>query len=350
MSFTNLQRRISAAGGAVLVAAALTCGAVFAAPQAFADEPTGATVTTPERIDLAQASAASIPATTYTGYAQTPAVKLTAAGTTLQEGIDYTLSYQSNKNAGTARVTATGMGAYTGTKTVTFTIKPASISSVKPTTKVFTYTGKAPKVKVTVKALGKTIASKTGKTTASVKLVIPKNAKKVGVHTITVKGQGNYTGTKTFSIKVKPKATKLTSVKGTSKSAIAVKWSKPANDISGYQIKYWKSGGSVKTKTVGKTKGSLTVSGLKAGTKYSVKVRAYKTISGKKYYSDWSSTKSAKTKAAPKAKTTSGTVYITDTGEKYHRGTCRYLRYSKYSISKAEAQSLGYTACKVCRP
>ena len=39
-----------------------------------------------------------------------------------------------------------------------------------------------------------------------------------------------------------------------------------------------------------------------------------------------------------------------DTGEKYHRGTCRYLRYSKYAISKSEAQREGYTACKVCRP
>lgn len=44
------------------------------------------------------------------------------------------------------------------------------------------------------------------------------------------------------------------------------------------------------------------------------------------------------------------TVYITDTGEKYHRGSCRYLRKSKHSISLSEAKSMGYTPCSVCKP
>jgi hypothetical protein len=43
-------------------------------------------------------------------------------------------------------------------------------------------------------------------------------------------------------------------------------------------------------------------------------------------------------------------VYITDTGEKYHRGTCSYLRKSKKEISLSEAKRLGYTGCKVCVP
>lgn len=44
------------------------------------------------------------------------------------------------------------------------------------------------------------------------------------------------------------------------------------------------------------------------------------------------------------------TVYITETGEKYHRWGCQYLRQSCISISLAEAKRLGYTACKVCKP
>lgn len=44
------------------------------------------------------------------------------------------------------------------------------------------------------------------------------------------------------------------------------------------------------------------------------------------------------------------TVYITDTGEKYHRGSCRYLRKSKYAISLSKAKASGYTPCSVCRP
>lgn len=52
--------------------------------------------------------------------------------------------------------------------------------------------------------------------------------------------------------------------------------------------------------------------------------------------------------------TTSGvfaqTVYITKTGEKYHVGDCRYLKYSKYSIDLKNAIQRGYDACGVCRP
>jgi hypothetical protein len=44
------------------------------------------------------------------------------------------------------------------------------------------------------------------------------------------------------------------------------------------------------------------------------------------------------------------TVYITDTGARYHLATCRYLRSSKHPISLREAKRLGYTPCKVCQP
>jgi len=43
-------------------------------------------------------------------------------------------------------------------------------------------------------------------------------------------------------------------------------------------------------------------------------------------------------------------VYITRTGEKYHRGDCRYLSRSKIAIKLSEAKAQGYEACKVCRP
>lgn len=51
-----------------------------------------------------------------------------------------------------------------------------------------------------------------------------------------------------------------------------------------------------------------------------------------------------------KAKSTSKTVYITETGEKYHYSGCKYLRRSKIKISLKEAKARGYTACSVCRP
>ncbi|WP_277632270.1 hypothetical protein [Avrilella dinanensis] len=43
-------------------------------------------------------------------------------------------------------------------------------------------------------------------------------------------------------------------------------------------------------------------------------------------------------------------VYITKTGKKYHKGSCRYLKKSKIKTSKSKVQKQGYTACKVCKP
>lgn len=43
-------------------------------------------------------------------------------------------------------------------------------------------------------------------------------------------------------------------------------------------------------------------------------------------------------------------VYITKTGEKYHKDGCRYLRQSKIKTTKKEAVKKGYGACKVCKP
>jgi len=44
------------------------------------------------------------------------------------------------------------------------------------------------------------------------------------------------------------------------------------------------------------------------------------------------------------------TVYITNTGEKYHRDGCRYLARSKIPIKKSDAIKQGYTPCSVCNP
>lgn len=44
------------------------------------------------------------------------------------------------------------------------------------------------------------------------------------------------------------------------------------------------------------------------------------------------------------------TVYITNTGHKYHKNGCRYLRYSSHPISESKAKKDGYGACSVCNP
>jgi hypothetical protein len=44
------------------------------------------------------------------------------------------------------------------------------------------------------------------------------------------------------------------------------------------------------------------------------------------------------------------TVYITESGSKYHKSGCQYLGESSTAILKSEAIEQGYTACSVCKP
>lgn len=73
--------------------------------------------------DIASAHITAISEQLYTGKALEPAPNVSANGATLRNGTDYTCSYANNINAGTATVTITGKGNYTGTKSATFTIK-----------------------------------------------------------------------------------------------------------------------------------------------------------------------------------------------------------------------------------
>ncbi|WP_248922270.1 S8 family serine peptidase [Olsenella intestinalis] len=66
-------------------------------------------------------------AQTYTGSALRPAVSVRAGGRTLSQGRDYDVSYANNTNPGTATVTVTGKGNYTGRATGAFRITDAGI-------------------------------------------------------------------------------------------------------------------------------------------------------------------------------------------------------------------------------
>ncbi|MCD8340945.1 MAG: hypothetical protein LUC87_02185 [Clostridiales bacterium] len=43
-------------------------------------------------------------------------------------------------------------------------------------------------------------------------------------------------------------------------------------------------------------------------------------------------------------------VYVTESGEKYHLSTCRYVKDGGIALSLAEAKEQGYEPCKVCCP
>ena len=78
---------------------------------------------------ISNATIDSIPSQTYTGYEITPEPTVTYSGTALEKGMDYTVSYSNNVNAGTATVNVAGFGTFNGTKAQSFTITPADMST-----------------------------------------------------------------------------------------------------------------------------------------------------------------------------------------------------------------------------
>ena len=159
----------------------------------------------------------------------------------------------------------------------------------KLSTTSYTYNGKEKKPTVKVyDAAGKLIST-------SNYTIKYKDNKKVGKATVTISFKGNYTGTKTLSFKINPKSTKISKLTAAKKS-LKVSIKKQSLQTTGYEIQYstFKKFTSAKTKTTKST--SYIIKSLKAKKTYYVRVRTYKTVKGKKYYSGWSSVKYVKTK------------------------------------------------------
>ncbi|MCC8067182.1 MAG: Ig-like domain-containing protein [Clostridiales bacterium] len=102
----------------------------------------------------------------------------------------------------------------------------------------------------------------------------------------------NSTGIGTVKTFVRLTGSKLTSVKNSSSKKATVKWKKTTK-VSGYQIQYSTSKtfakGNKAIKVSGAKKTSKILTGLKKGKTYYVRIRTYKKVNGKTYYSAWSS-------------------------------------------------------------
>ena len=245
--------------------------------------------TTP--VDLAKATVATIANQVYTGSALTPAVTVTVDGKTLVKDTDYTVAYANNTDAGTAQVTITGKGNYTGTKTVTFTIdKAASKLKASKATYKKAYGAKAFTVKVTG-AEGtvsyKSSSTKVAKVSKSGKVTIKNTGR--AVITASVKESKNYkAGSVKIVIEVSPKKATIKTLASKKAKQLTVTWKKDTK-ASGYEISYSTSKKFKKSQTkkvlVKKNKTTkTTIKKLKKGKTYYVKVRAYKEVkvNGKK--------------------------------------------------------------------
>jgi hypothetical protein len=99
----------------------------------------------------------------FTGEAQAPNVTVKDGDDVLVEDKDYTLAFENNVDAGTAKVTATGMGNYTNTQEATFTIQKANAQfGTAPVAQELTYNRDAQELVSagTITAVGTTDESK----------------------------------------------------------------------------------------------------------------------------------------------------------------------------------------------
>ena len=178
------------------------------------------------------------------------------------------------------------------------TATPKPVQPVKPVSTKFTvktknviYNGKAQKPAVNVYAGNKKISSKYYS-------VSYKNNKNVGYGTVVVKGKGSYakySGFTTFKINLKKVS--LSSVKAQKKKMV-VYWKKTGGN-QGYQVQYSTSkrfSSNVKTVRLSAGKKSVTIKNIPAKKRYYVRIRSYKKVGNKIWYTGWSKAKNIRTK------------------------------------------------------
>lgn len=134
----------------------------------------------------------------------------------LTKDVDYSIRYENNINAGTARVIADGIGDFAGNAPLEaeFTIKPLDISKAEVNVADGSYAGgEEVTPEVTVKVGGKILSSDNYDVSYSGNINVGDNAK------VVVKGKGNLTGDVSLDFVVKKKSIKNAELRGIPASA-----------------------------------------------------------------------------------------------------------------------------------
>lgn len=168
------------------------------------------------------------------------------------------------------------------------------MDSYKLSKSKFVYDGKVKKPTVTVDN-----AAHDGCDPANYDLIYSNN-KYVGTATMKVKFKGDYyAGTKTLHFTIVPKGTQIAGI-ASREAAFFMRWNKQATQTTGYQIQYStsKTFATGNKTTAVKNPATVTkkITGLKSGKTYYVRIRTFKTVDGKNYFSGWSAVKTVKTK------------------------------------------------------
>ncbi|WP_343343699.1 GH25 family lysozyme [Terrisporobacter petrolearius] len=176
------------------------------------------------------------------------------------------------------------------------------------------------------------------------------NNTSIGTATATIKGNGNYSGTKKITFKIVPKTVTNAKISNTTSSSIKLSWSKVAN-ADGYIIyrSYSKNGTYTKIKDITKNSTlSYTDSRLSSNKKYYYKIKSFKTSNKEKYSSYYSSIINGETNlstptvklSTPKSKSikVSWKKISGSKGYEVYKSTSKNGKYSKTTTS-----SLSYT-------
>lgn len=237
----------------------------------------------------------------YTGAPITPEVTVTDGATVLTKGTDYTVAYSNNVDLGTATVTVTGRGNYSGEKTATFTIRAKTLTEemVKLSKTDYTYNGKKCKPKLTIKDTESGIKLKENK---DYTVTYPTDLVNKGIKKITITGKGNYSGTINVEYGVAEKVTvkkpTIKKAKNSKKKTVAFEVKKVSN-AEGYEVYYSTSKKFTEdtTEVLNTTENKTNIKKLKKGKTYYFKVRAYtKNSIGRTIYSSMSKVKKVKIK------------------------------------------------------
>ena len=310
------------------------------------------TVKTIARIKAVSLSSSSY---TYDGSAKKPGVTVTDANGAKIASSNYSVAYSNNVKKGTATVTVTFKGNYSGTVKKTFIINPAKVSNVKLSSTSYTYNGKTKTPSVTVKDnKGRKLKNGTDYT-----VKYSSGRKNVGKYAVKVTFKGNYSGTVKKTFKINP--AKVSNVKLSSTSYTyngktktpsvtvkdskgrklkkgtdyTVKYSSGRKNVGRYAVKVTFKGNYTGSKTVyyyivPKSTSISRVSALRKGFKLSWKKQKTQTTGYQIQYSTSKKFKKAKAVNVSKNKTTSKYIKKLSSKKKYY---VRVRTYKKVKIN-----------------
>ena len=223
----------------------------------------------------------------YTGKDITPTPAVYANGQRIPSSL-YTVCYSSNRMPGKATIKIQGHGIWNGYKAVHIFNITCPEYSVNLRKASYTYNGRSRKPGVTVKVNNRKLKKKFYTVSYS-------GNKAVGYAKVVVRGKGNYSYiNETLHFKIDLRKPVLTRVKSPKKkNMMSVAWRRDSS-VQGYQLQYslYANFKDAQTVTISNNRTTSTnIKGLLRKKRYYVRLRTFKEVGGKYWFSTWTGKK-----------------------------------------------------------